>query len=73
MLQIPLQAVTWILRTAYINGEAFTMNGKRMRLELVVCPEDADLESPREDSGEKPENSGEKNKKVISFNDLKKR
>lgn len=35
VLTIPLQAVTWILREAYINGEGFTMGGKAMRLERV--------------------------------------
>lgn len=35
LLQLPLQEVTWILRDIYINGEAFTMNGKAMRLEKV--------------------------------------
>jgi hypothetical protein len=39
MLQIPLQVVTWILRDRYIMGDEFTMNGKRMRLERIVCPE----------------------------------
>ena len=39
MLQVPLQVVTWILRDAYIDGESFTMGGKAMRLEPVVCPE----------------------------------
>ena len=39
MLQIPLQVVTWILRDRYITGDEFTMNGKQMRLELIVCPE----------------------------------
>jgi len=39
MLQIPIQVVTWILRDRYIMGDEFTMNGKRMRLERVVCPE----------------------------------
>jgi hypothetical protein len=39
MLQVPLQVVTWILRDAYINGEEFTMNGKRMRLERVEAPQ----------------------------------
>lgn len=38
MLQIPLQVVTWILKDAYINGENFFMNGKKMRMEVVVCP-----------------------------------
>ena len=39
MLQIPLQVVTWILRDRYIMGDEFTMNGKAMRLERVVCPD----------------------------------
>ena len=38
MLQVPVQMVTWILRNAYINGEQFTMNGKKMRLERVIPP-----------------------------------
>jgi hypothetical protein len=41
MLQVPLQVVTWILREAYINGEEFTMNGKRMRLERIEAPRPA--------------------------------
>jgi hypothetical protein len=39
MLQVPLQVVTWILRDVYIDGETFTMGGKQMRLEKVVCPQ----------------------------------
>lgn len=48
MLQVPLQVVTWILRDRYIMGDEFTMNGKRMRLEKVVCPptEGLDQEAP---------------------------
>jgi hypothetical protein len=38
MLQIPLQVVSWILKDAYINGEEFHMNGKKMKLETVECP-----------------------------------
>jgi hypothetical protein len=38
LLQVPVQTATWILRDAYIDGDAFTMNGKRMRLEKVVSP-----------------------------------
>ncbi len=40
LLQVPVQLVTWILRSAYIEGAEFTMNGKRMRLEKVRVPED---------------------------------
>lgn len=35
LLTIPTQTVTWILKDVYINGEAFTMGGKPMRLEEV--------------------------------------
>ncbi len=66
-LQVPVQVGTWILRTAYINGEEFTMGGKRMRMERVVCPqepEEPDL------SEEKPENST--GAKIISFANRKK-
>ncbi len=64
LLQAPLQVVTWILRDTYINGDEFTMGGKKMRLEKVVCPQD-------------PENAEEKelkkytDQKVISLADLK--
>lgn len=70
MLQVPLQVVTWILKDVYIDGTEFTMNGKRMRLEKVVCPEDPP-EDTDDDSGEAPDktesekNSGQGN--VISF------
>ena len=75
MLQVPLQVVTWILRDVYIDGETFSMNGKEMRLERVVSPEEAD--TPKEDvSLENQEKPSEKppagNAQVISFSDLKK-
>ena len=38
LLQIPPQVVTWILRDIYIDGQEFTMNSQRMRLEKVVSP-----------------------------------
>ncbi len=67
LLQIPLQVVTWILKDKYINGEEFTMNGKRLRLEPVVSPESreesAPKDTPSKDSGKA---------RVISFDDLKK-
>ncbi len=68
LLQIPLQVVTWILRDVYINGEIFTMNGKQMRLERVVCPEE---ETPPVE----PPAKGSVNAqgKVISLADLKKK
>jgi hypothetical protein len=75
LLQVPLQAVTWILRDTYINGGEFTMNGKRMRLEKVVAPAEPDRAETaavkRETEAHKP---GEKEgAKVISLADLKKK
>lgn len=46
MLQVPLQVVTWTLRDVYIEGEEFTMGGKRMRLTKVECPPDAETQQP---------------------------
>ena len=69
LLQVPLQVVTWILRDIYIQGQEFTMEGKRMRLEPVVCP-DAPLRSV-EEHRKAPESSGDQ--KVISLADLKKK
>jgi len=43
MLQVPVQVVSWILRDVYIEGDEFTMNGNRMRLEKVVSPEELGL------------------------------
>jgi hypothetical protein len=77
MLQIPLQAVTWILKDDYINGQEFHMNGKKMKLEKVESPVDTAPDSIRSTSGDqavlKEEVSPEKNQAtIISFSDFKK-
>lgn len=72
MLQVPLQVVTWILRDAYIDGAAFTMGGKDMRIEKVVCPEEeiiSDDALPEDADSVIPTESA----KVISLADLKKK
>jgi hypothetical protein len=71
LLQIPLQTVTWILRDAYINGEEFTMGGKRMRLEMVVSPEGTQPPEESRKQTETEEKAG--GAKVISLKDLKKK
>ena len=71
MLQIPLQVVTWILRDAYINGEEFTMNAKRMRLEKVAAPEMTD--TPQQPPQKEPVENKNRGGKVISLTDLKKK
>jgi hypothetical protein len=73
LLQIPLQVVTWILRDAYINGETFTMGGKEMRLEKVVCPEDP-IPDDADDQTQNPKDiKSDKQGKVIALADLKKK
>ncbi len=60
MLQIPLQVVTWILKDAYINGDDFHMNGKKMKLQTVECPvEELPMDSPG-DSQKPPSKIGPK-------------
>ena len=68
MLQVPLQLTTWILRDIYINGQEFTMGGKRVRLEPVVCPIDADSVEGEQEALEKP-----RGQKVISLANLRKK
>ena len=74
LLQIPIQVVTWILRDVYINGEEFTMNGKRMRLEKLEVPQEPG-QTEQEDKQEPikaPDENGN-GATVISFNDRKKK
>jgi len=75
LLQVPLQAVTWILRDVYINGGEFTMNGKKMRLEKVESPEDELAAEITETVLQEKEKSpgDQKQAKVISLADLKKK
>jgi hypothetical protein len=70
LLQIPPQLVTWILRDVYIDGNEFTMNGKRMRIEKVVVPDEP--ESP-ELVDKQNETDGTGTAKVISLKDVKKK
>ncbi|OGP62334.1 MAG: hypothetical protein A2V65_05320 [Deltaproteobacteria bacterium RBG_13_49_15] len=71
ILQLPMQSVTWILRNAYINGEAFTMGGKRMRLEKVSCPEETEFSGTTHEEEVKPKKR--ESAKVIDFSDLLKK
>ena len=74
LLQIPLQVVTWILRDVYINGEEFTMNGKRMRLEKVESPQGSEKPSSEEKKEEKVAHVENSNgATVISFTNRKKK
>jgi len=68
LLQIPLQVTTWILKDLYINGDTFTMNGKKMRLEKVEAPEPPVQEEETTQSDEKPPAKDN----IISLKDFKK-
>ena len=74
LLQIPVQVVTWILRDVYISGSEFTMNGKRMRLEKVVVPNEpksTELISKHNDTDASANTTGKA--KVISLKDMLKK
>ena len=72
ILQVPVVEVVWILREAYINGDAFTINGIPIRLERVLRP-GKEAAAPSSDAVQE---SGTKNdrghSKVISLLDRKK-
>ncbi len=72
MLQVPPQIVTWILRDAYIDGQEFTMNGKRLRLEEVELPAEPDIEVDAEKDMNPISGAHNSNDNVISLADLKK-
>jgi hypothetical protein len=74
LLQMPPQLVTWILRDVYISGSEFTMNGKRMRLEKVVVPDEpksTELTGKQDETDESAEAADKA--KVISLKDIKKK
>ncbi len=70
LLQVPLQTVTWILKDSYINGQEFTMDGRKVRLDLIECPEVAEPPEIHEEKGRT--SRGSKKGKVISLKDRKK-
>jgi len=70
MLQVPPQVLTWILRDIYIDGEEFTMNSQRMRLEKVLAP--AEAVSPPDPVTPPPSKTRPGGGQVISLKDLKK-
>ena len=72
VLQVPLTEVVWILRDEYINGEEFTMNGRKIRIEKVARSPGAEPESLLSDSvfGKK---DAPVDDKVISIFDRKRR
>jgi len=70
LLQVPPQVVTWILRDIYINGEPFTMDDKKMRLEQVESPE-PETETLREDSLSEKDQKVKKKGSVISLSSFK--
>jgi hypothetical protein len=72
ILTVPLQVITWILRDSYIDGAEYTMRGKKMRIEKIVCPEISEEAEKTEKTGEKNLKPGNaENAKVISLADLK--
>ena len=69
LLKVPLQVVTWILRDIYIDGAEFTMDGKKMQMQLVECPKD---EKDAFEESKTKNKTEQKNAKVISLMDRKK-
>ncbi|MBU3949278.1 MAG: hypothetical protein KJ882_01790 [Proteobacteria bacterium] len=74
MLQVPVHTITWILRDSYINGAEFTMNGKKIRIEQVICPDDqTDQTGQNDQKAPQTQNNEAEGAKVIPFADIKKK
>jgi len=71
ILQTPLRSVTWILRDTYIDGGEFTMSGKKVRMELVVCPEESVNDTFQKKKEKTHRESG--GAEIISLADLRKK
>jgi len=71
ILQTPLRSVTWILKDTYIDGEEFTMSGKKVRMEIVVCPEESVGHTFQKKKQGIPKESG--GAEIISLADLRKK
>jgi len=72
VLQVPVIETVWILRPSYMDGDTFTMNGVRVRIEKVRAPSESErqpLLPRRRSSG----NDLSAENKVISIFDRKKR
>ncbi|OEU49117.1 MAG: hypothetical protein BA872_07520 [Desulfobacterales bacterium C00003060] len=70
VLQVPLKEALWILREEYINGEDFTMNGRRIRMNEVSGAQVPKSESLPSDTDSR-KNDAPVSAKVISIFDRK--
>jgi len=70
VLHVPLTETIWTLRDEYINGAAFTMNGRRIRIENVTGVERPEQVSLPSDSDLNKKDTPV-NDKVISIFDRK--
>ena len=70
VLQMPLTEALWILREEYINGEPFTMNGHKIRIEKVPGPQRCEPKNLPCDNDLK-KGDAPANDKVISIFDRK--
>jgi hypothetical protein len=62
ILQVPVSLGEWILLPEYIQGEEFTMGGKKVRIEKVEVPRDEPEPSPSQEKG-----------KVVSLKDRRRK
>jgi len=72
LLQVPVVEVVWILKEAYLNGEAFTMNGVKVRFEKVEAPSVRKGAGVAPASGESDREAKASQGKIISLFDRKK-
>jgi hypothetical protein len=62
ILQVPVSVGEWILLPEYIQGEEFSMGGKKVRIERVVVPPESPEPLPPKQKG-----------KVVSISDRRRK
>jgi hypothetical protein len=71
LLKVPVAEAVWILRGSYIEGDTFTMNGIRTRIEKVRGSRELKGKSASTETGAREEDKTASHK-VISLFDRKK-
>ncbi len=36
VLKVPVESIVWLIKDQYINGDEFTMNGKKIKIEKIM-------------------------------------
>ncbi|NVM20988.1 MAG: hypothetical protein HWN68_04335 [Desulfobacterales bacterium] len=67
ILRVPVAEAVWVLREEYVNGETFTMDGRRIRIEKVRGPNEPEGQPSPADRGPKKKDDSSDSKVISLF------